>query len=183
MRINGKNLKLQLKRLKFHIQIKTVNNLKRIPIKLSELKSVLDKIETVEFTLPNGSLVPQHFHVTEVGQIDKRFIDCGGMLRKETVINFQLYTADDFDHRLSVQKLKSIIKLSEKALGLEDFEIEVEYQSDTTGKYALEFNNSRFSLVSTQTDCLAKDQCGIPEPSAIQRSTAQNACAPGSGCC
>ena len=79
-------------------------------MKLSKLKTVLDKIETVEFALADGRLVPQHFHVTEVGQIDKRFIDCGGVLRKETVINFQLYTADDFDHRLSVQKLKSIIE-------------------------------------------------------------------------
>lgn len=183
MRINGKNLKLQLKRLKFHKQIKTVNNLKRKHMKISELKSVLDKIETVEFTLPNGNLVPQHFHVTEVGQIDKRFIDCGGILRKKTVINFQLYTADDFDHRLSVRKLKSIIELSEKALRFEDFEIEVEYQSDTTRKYALEFNNPRFSLVSTQTACLAKDQCGIPERPANQRSTVQNACPPHSGCC
>ena len=183
MRINGKNLKLQLKRFKFYKQIKTVNNLKRIPMKLSELKSVLDKIETVEFTLPNGSLVPQHFHVTEVGQIDKRFIDCGGMLRKETVINFQLYTADDFDHRLSVQKLKSIIELSEKALGLEDLEIEVEYQSDTIGKYALEFNNSQLTLVSTQMACLAKDQCGIPERPTFQKPTVQNECEPGSGCC
>ena len=121
--------------------------------------------------------------VPELGQIDKRFIDCGGVLRKETVINFQLYTADDFDHRLSVQKLKSIIELSEKALGLEDLEIEVEYQSDTIGKYALEFKNSRLTLVSTQTACLAKDQCGIPERPAIQKPTVQNECAPGSGCC
>ena len=152
-------------------------------MKLSKLKTVLDKIETVEFALADGRLVPQHFHVTEVGQIDKRFIDCGGVLRKETVINFQLYTADELDHRLSVQKLKSIIELSEKALGLEDLEIEVEYQSDTIGKYALEFKNSRLTLVSTQTACLAKDQCGIPERPAIQKPTVQNECAPGSGCC
>ena len=98
---------------------------------LSELKLTLNKIKTVEFTLPDGSLIPKHFHVTEVGQIDKRFIDCGGVLRKEAVINFQLYTADDFDHRLSVQKFKSLLDLSEKALLLDDLEIEVEYQTDT----------------------------------------------------
>tara|TARA_Y100000385_G_C12963895_1_gene580961 strand:- start:191 stop:634 length:444 start_codon:yes stop_codon:yes gene_type:complete len=145
---------------------------------LSELKLTLNKIKTVEFTLPDGSLIPNHFHVTEVGQIDKRFIDCGGVLRKEAVINFQLYTADDFDHRLSIQKFKSLLDLSEKALLLDDLEIEVEYQTDTIGKYSLGFKNSRFFLISSYTACLANDQCGIPE-SKITTSK----CTPDSNCC
>ncbi len=145
---------------------------------LSELKSILNQINTVEFALPDGSLIPQHFHVTEVGQIDKRFVDCGGVLRKESVINFQLYTADDYDHRLSVPKLKTILEQSEQLLLLDDLEIEVEYQSETIGKYGLGFENSRLRLQTTQTACLANDQCGIPET-----KTTSNQCAPGSGCC
>ena len=47
-------------------------------MKLSEIKSVLENLETISFELPNGELVPNHFHVTEVGQITKDFIDCGG---------------------------------------------------------------------------------------------------------
>jgi hypothetical protein len=112
--------------------------------------------------LPDGTLVPDHFHVTEVGSVTKHFIDCGGTERKENVVNFQLWTADDYDHRLSAQKLGDIIRLSEKVLNLEDSPIEVEYQSQTIGKYGLEFNGSRFLLTSKQTDCLAKDNCGIP---------------------
>lgn len=84
---------------------------------------------------------------------------------------------------MKLSKLKSIIELSEKTLGLKDFEIEVEYQSDTIGKYTLEFNNSRFSLLSVKTACLAKDQCGIPERPTIQKSTVQNTCPPSSSCC
>ena len=53
-------------------------------MKLSEFKSHLNQMETVQFVLPNGSLIPPHFHITEVGQIEKRFIDCGGVLRKES---------------------------------------------------------------------------------------------------
>ena len=144
---------------------------------LSELKSTLDKINTVKFVLPDGSLIPQHFHVTEVGQIEKKFIDCGGVVRKEAVINFQLYTAEDFDHRLDVQKFKSLLDLSQKALLLDDLEIEVEYQTDTIGKYGLGFDNSRFFLISTSTTCLAKDQCRIPES-----KITSNQCKPNSGC-
>ena len=111
---------------------------------LSEIKSALSQVNEVIFTLPNGEQVPPHFHVTEVGNIQKHFIDCGGTIRKESVINFQLFTATDYDHRLSAQKLRSIIELSEEKLGLENLEIEVEYQGDTIGKYGLEFQNGVF---------------------------------------
>ena len=156
-------------------------------MKLSEIKSALSEVNEVIFTLPNGDQVPPHFHVTEVGNIQKHFIDCGGTIRKESVINFQLFTATDYDHRLSAQKLRSIIELSEEKLGLENLEIEVEYQGDTIGKYGLEFQNGVFQLTSTQTDCLAKDKCGIPqEKPRIRLSTLQaqeSGCTPGSGCC
>ena len=113
-------------------------------MKLSQIKKILEKIEQVEFLLPSGESVPQHFHVTEVGKVEKKFMDCGGALREEASINFQLWTTDDNDHRLSAQKLKSIIEVSEKTLQLEDLEIEVEYQSSTIGKYHLNYSNGKF---------------------------------------
>lgn len=100
--------------------------------------------------------------MTEVGLITKHFIDCGGKVRKETVANFQLWDANDVDHRLKPKKLLSIIALSEKILGIEDYEIEVEYQAETIGKYDLGFNGQAFVLINKQTACLAEDQCGIP---------------------
>lgn len=156
-------------------------------MKLSEIKEVLSQTEEIRFQLPNGSYVPNHFHVTEVGSIQKHFIDCGGTIRLESVINFQLYTASDYDHRLSAQKLKSIIELSEEKLGLGNQEIEVEYQAETIGKYGLEFNGKDFLLTTKQTDCLAKDNCGIPtkEKKSLSSLTveASACCGPDSNCC
>lgn len=106
-------------------------------MKLSEIKSSLTVLDSVQFVLPSGAMVPEHFHVTEIGLIEKKFIDCGGTVRQEKVINFQLWSADDTDHRLQPKKLTDIISLSEKVLGIEDLEVEVEYQSDTIGKYGL----------------------------------------------
>ena len=40
-------------------------------MKLSQIKNVLSTLETVTFQLPNGTFVPEHFHVTEVGIITK----------------------------------------------------------------------------------------------------------------
>ena len=157
-------------------------------MKLSEIKEILPSLENVEFQLENGTFVPEHFHVTEVGQIIKNFIDCGGVIRKEKAVNFQLWNADDFQHRLKPSKLLSIIKLSEEKLGIEDAEIEVEYQTNTIGKYDLDFNGKTFVLKNKLTACLAQDACGIPtdkQNKSLSELTANrsNSCTPNSGCC
>lgn len=155
-------------------------------MKLSEVKTVLKELNTIGFKLPNGELVPNHFHVTEVGKVSKHFIDCGGTVRKEEVVNFQLWNADDYDHRLHPEKLLHIIELSEKTLDLDDVEIEVEYQADTIAKFGLAFDGTNFLLTSKQTDCLAKDKCGIPEVKPkLKLSELKKAatCTPNSGCC
>ena len=157
-------------------------------MKLSEIKQHLSTAEAVNFKLEDGSTVPEHFHVTEVGIVTKQFIDCGGTVRNEKVANFQLWDADDFEHRLKPAKLLNIIALSEKVLGMEDLEIEVEYQSKTVGKYDLSFDGKDFILLAKQTDCLAREKCGVPAAKPKRefinlQSDNQNACTPGGGCC
>lgn len=153
-------------------------------MKLSQVKAELKKLKTISFQLPNGELVPNHFHVTEVGKITKHFIDCGGTIRNEEVANFQLWNANDYDHRLHPEKLLNIIELSEKLLNIGDLKIEVEYQADTIGKFGLDFNGESFLLTNQQTDCLAKDKCNIPlEKEATLDEPQINKCAPNSGCC
>jgi len=153
---------------------------------LEQIKNHLNTAEVVNFQLPNGTMVPEHFHVTEVGVVTKHFIDCGGTIRNEKVANFQLWDANDFEHRLKPSKLLNIIRLSEEKLGLENLEIEVEYQGATIEKYGLDFNGTNFLLVSKQTACLAEDQCGIPtEKQKINLADvgAKNTCTPGGKCC
>ena len=159
-------------------------------MKLSEIKHQLNTLETIAFELPDGTLVPNHFHVTEVGKVTKDFIDCGGTRRSEQLVNFQLWDADDYDHRLHPEKLVKIIELSEKVLEIGDLEIEVEYQGDTIGRYGLDFNGENFLLTSKATDCLAREKCGVPEVVSqkvgnminLVSSDAQG-CTPGGGCC
>lgn len=155
-------------------------------MKLSDLKNVLEQVTTLYFELPDGSLVPSHFHVTEIGLISKRFIDCGGTLRNEEKISMQLYNANDYHHRLHPEKLVHIVNLSEKALSLPDAEIEVEYQGRTIEKFNLEYNGSRFLLTTTMTDCLASDKCGIPQQKTKVKMAdlgKTSCCTPNSGCC
>ena len=128
-------------------------------MKLQEVKNALKTINEISIKLENGTIVPKHFHITEVGLTTKNFIDCGGVVREEKKINFQLWEENDLEHRLSTTKLHKIIELSEKTLGLGNFEVEVEYQAETIGLYNLDFKDGIFILLNKQTDCLAKDSC------------------------
>lgn len=156
---------------------------------LSAIKSLLPALDNVAFRLEDGTFVPEHFHVTEVGMITKHFIDCGGVVRLEKKVGFQLWDANDFEHRLKPAKLLNIIRLSEDKLGIEDAEIEVEYQGSTIGKYHLDFDGDAFVLVSTTTACLAQDSCGIPAEkmkvnlSGLTAKATSTTCTPGGGCC
>lgn len=156
-------------------------------MKFSEFKKSLENIEELSFTLSIGKKIPPHFHLTEMGVSSKKFIDCGNQLRTENKVVFQLWEANDYNHRLQSTKLAKIIESTEKILNPGDWEIEVEYQSDTIGKYGLELSDGGFSLTPLHTDCLAKDKCNIPTSKPrINIKDLQNSascCTPGGGCC
>ena len=158
-------------------------------MKLSEFKDILYSIDSLSFFLENGNQIDPHFHITEIGEVKKRFIDCGGQTRNENYINMQLWHANDYEHRLSPKKTIEVIELSESKLDLNDLEIEVEYQSDTIGKYSLFFNGNVFVLLNKLADCLDKDKCGISPQiekeniSLSSLNSSSSTCEPGSGCC
>ena len=157
-------------------------------MKLSELKAQLSTLRELRFVLPDGTVIPSHIHVTEVGQIIGHFVDCGGTVRTQRAVNFQLWEDGDFDHRLAPQKLANIISLSENLLGLEDGEIEVEYQAGTICKYGLTIDNGTLLLTARQTDCLARESCGVPKAKPRIRLSELGAapgscCTPGENCC
>lgn len=157
-------------------------------MKISEFKKHLKDAGELNFVLPNNHSVEPHFHITEAGLVSKHFIDCGATIRLEKVINFQMWVAEDTEHRLAPKKLLSIIEVAEPLFGSDDLEIEMEYQMDTIGKFGVEYVDGVFRLTNKYTDCLAKDKCGIPEAKPkLQMADLTNSsnacCAPGSGCC
>lgn len=156
-------------------------------MKLSEIKNIIPTLSELHFQFEDGRAVPMHFHITEVGETTKHFIDCGGTVRKERLVSFQFWEANDVEHRLAPEKLLQIIQLSERKLLIEDAEVEVEYQETTIGKFDLVYDGAIFILKNKYTDCLAKDNCGVP---AEKRKLNLNevvstaaCCAPGGTCC
>lgn len=125
---------------------------------------------SIKILLPNGRSVPEHFHITEVGRVQKNFIDCGGTKRELVTCLLQVWTANDVNHRLTAGKLAKILNLAESTIGQEDLPVEIEYGSSVASQYkltAVDLTQSKhlqelvFVLDGKLTDCLAPDKCGV----------------------
>ena len=149
---------------------------------LKEFKSSLENRKELSFIIENGIKIPAYFHITEMGVKTKNFMDCGGVMRKDSKITFQLWTSDDYDHRLSSYKLSGIIKKAESLIKeeLDNLEIEMEYQDYTIGIYSVNLIDDKYILEPTLTDCLAKEACGIDQP---KQEIETSECCTSDGCC
>ena len=157
-------------------------------MKVSELKNHLSKVTELSFRLPDGNNIPAHFHLTEIGKITKDFVDCGVSVHHEKWASLQIWVAQDIDHRLKPSNFLKIIDNSAKILGNEDLDVEVEYQTDTIGRYGLEFMDNTFILTAKHTDCLAIEICCNPieKPKVLMPELVNNnqsCCTPGGSCC
>ena len=136
---------------------------------LHELKSILrtHPLSHPRLILPDGDHVPAHFHITEVGHVAKRFIDCGGTVHDATnTCLLQTYVADDVDHRLYASGFAKILDLGQQVLPHENLEVEVEYEDCGVSQYPIESAEAvgeqvEIRLRDKHTDCLAKEKCGI----------------------
>src|SRR5215467_2431621 len=103
---------------------------------LAELKSQLaqDPDLPVRYHFADGQAVPAHAHVTEVARIDKKFVDCGGTLRNQSLCRLQTWVADDYDHRLKAGILLKILDKGASFLQSDDIEVDVEHELDRFGR-------------------------------------------------
>jgi hypothetical protein len=139
---------------------------------LDELKSCLDQRPELNlaFVLPDGRRVPPHFHVTEVGRIEKHFVDCGGTFRRDEryVLQAHVGSPRDDGHRLTAGRLGKILGLAEPLVTSADLPVEVEYEDGLVSQFALRGaglvgGELAFQLAPKHTDCLAKEKCGIDD--------------------
>lgn len=128
-------------------------------------------------------IVPINYHITEVTHVIKKTVDCGGTYRKKENSILQIwFSENDPNHRLEVSKIIDILEVGFNKTPInEDNELLIEYQMSggTMGTYSLDVNNlgnellknhsilgekileSKFILKNINTDCLAKEKCGI----------------------
>lgn len=150
-------------------------------MKLHHFKALLQANRDKQFLLqlPNGQAVPQAFHITEVGAVNKTFIDCGGKVHSVQTCQLQAWIGPDVDHTIEAGKMADILQKSEAILPSDFLDVEIEYEDTTISQYpvaeAMVSDNAVTLVLTTKhTDCLAKDICLVP---------AADGCAPSSGCC
>ena len=150
-------------------------------MKLNELKNLLEANRDKLFSLqlPDKNKVPVSFHITEVGQVNKTFIDCGGKVHSIQTCQLQAWVGDDFDHRIQAGKMADILNLAQAIIPNDDIDVEVEYEATTISQYpiaeySLTENSVVLHLTTKHTDCLAKELCLLPTSSC---------CESAGGCC
>ena len=143
-------------------------------MKLSELKSILRSQPDAlpRFILPSGDQIPAHFHITEVGHVVKKFVDCGGTFRDREACVLQTYVAEDLDHRLKAQRFADILDLGRPILPRDDLDVEVEWDCCVISQYPIASGRAvedrlEFQLEAKHTDCLAKQKCGCEPAEAV----------------
>jgi hypothetical protein len=150
---------------------------------ITEFKNILEDnpAKNLSFVLPDHTNIPSHFHITEVGYVQKDFIDCGGTRRSSSSCVLQAWVAaNDAEHALSAGKLASILELAGKFLPPGELPVEVEFEAPYISQFPIasaETNGDTivFHLTAKHTDCLAKEQCGLESESPC--------CSAESGCC
>ena len=152
-------------------------------LKLSELRAALtahpDRTLSVIWT--DGEPIEAHFHVTEVGRVQRDFVDCGGTIRRTVGCLLQTWVGEDVDHRITARKLLKAIELAAPVLGSDDLPVELEYEACNVVQVKVAAVEAvadalLIRVASKHTDCLAKDLC-LPAPSVGTN------CKPGRGCC
>lgn len=135
---------------------------------INQFCSVLEEhpSEKMHWMLPDKSFVPVHYHITEVGRVQKDFIDCGGTVRSLVSCLLQVWVADDTDHRLDTTKLLGIMRAAGVVLQSDDLPMEVEYEDGAVSQYPIGGVESTpsgllFYLGTKHTACLAPDKCGV----------------------
>jgi hypothetical protein len=135
---------------------------------LNELIGILsaNPKTAIQMTLPNQSFIPHHFHVTEIGRVQKDFIDCGGTGRQSCSCVLQIWVANDVSHRLDSDKLASIITKGSELFETTAIPVEVEYDNGLISQYPVELAvvtsaGITLHLGTKHAACLAPDRCGV----------------------
>jgi hypothetical protein len=121
--------------------------------------------EKMHWMLPDKSFVPT-YHITEVGKLQKDFIDCGGTVRSTTACLLPIWVAQGLDHQLETTKLVSIMRNPEPLLGPDELPVEVKYEEAVISHYPIGGIEATpagqlFYLGTKHTACLALEKCGV----------------------
>ena len=162
-------------------------------MKLSQLKTLLQTHRDKQFRLllPEEAPVPISFHITEVGHVTKRFMDCGGRVHFTQACQLQAWVSDDTTdqetHRIAAGKMADVLDRAVRVLPEgQDLDVEIEYEDARVSQFpvsdfAVTDDAVVLRLSDKHTDCLAKDVC-LPQPKVLGMAESGGCSCGPSGC-
>ena len=155
---------------------------------LSLLRTHSDK--SLLFEYENGSFIGANYHITEVKNITIDSVDCGAGTDfwKETVIQlWESPTEKEHKEYMTAYKALGILNKVDRIKPMDkDVIVKFEYSNDHfhtaqlfVNAYTVTAEQIILKLGVLQTDCKAKEACGIP----VAAPMGAEGCTPGSGCC
>ena len=163
-------------------------------MKTQEFLNVLkeNSSKALLFEYNEGQFVDTNYHITEVKNTVIHSVDCGGRADQwnETII--QLWESPEEKGKIGYLKVQKALEIFDRVHNIHPLDgaaiVKFEYSNENFHKAHLEIHNIELTsskvivkLFVTETDCKAKDVCGVPETVLVNEQ--QNSCAPGSGCC
>lgn len=160
-------------------------------MQLNQLKSLLSEYSDRHFLirLPEGDAIPLSFHVTEIGHVQKTFLDCGGTKREIQTCQLQIWVGEDYDHRIETGKMAGILEKGKTVLPDDTLPVEIEYEDQVISQYTIsdhEITEEAVILVLAHkhTECLAPELCGLPAITRLPAIDGKGKTSCGtSGCC
>ena len=148
---------------------------------LHELKLTVQQYPATfpRFVLPGGGFIPAHAHVTEVGHVAKKFIDCGGVLGNSDSVLLHTHVGNDTEHRLTSDRLGKILQLGERVVLHDELDVEVEYDCCVVAQYPIAKAHAAgehldLILGRKRTQCLAAER---------RKTEATASCCATTSCC
>lgn len=151
-------------------------------MKLHDVRTVLRKYPAtfIRFVLPDGDCIPAHAHITEVGHVLKKFIDCGGLTGNAETVVLQTHVGEDTEHRLKSGRLAEILQLGDRVLPHDQLDVEVEYDCCVVAQYPVAEvrpagKHLDLILEQKRTQCLARER--------EKNKPAADCCTTAASCC
>ena len=162
-------------------------------MKTNEFLSLLKEHpnKSLLFEYKSGHLIGANYHITEIKNITVDSVDCGAQTDfwKETIV--QLWESPAEKDKLEYMTADKALAILNKVDSIKPMEKEVEVKFEYSNAnfhtaqlfvndYEISGNQLVMKLGVEQTDCKAKDECGVPFEIGAETSAC---CTPGGGCC
>ena len=152
-------------------------------MKLSDLKSILQKVYKIGFEFPDVKLIPSQYQVVKVGLQTEKMINLDGTIENTQCILVHLSPNPNFNHRRNPNAFLNLIKNAEDLMDLPDAQVQIILWSAATASiYNLEKAEKYFKLLPIKTDSTIN-----PTRITIQTTplidAASDPSLPGNSCC